>query len=583
MKKSYLVINQIMLLSQNERKAKKISFDPERTIITSKDTDHGKSTLIKCLYYTFGCEVKFNPRWIKTEFISLINFTVRGKTYNILRDKGSIGFFNEIGELIKFFENDYKGLSIYLGSLLNFKMLLKASDSNEYITPPIHHFFSLSYLDQDEGIKSSWSSFINRNSYLKTMKKMNDKMILYHSGKKTNEYYRLISEKEGLRTQIREINSEIKILRRVKIKAEEKVGNYDYINKEVFEKEISEMMKEVNTLNTKQYRIRNRLNDLHNKHTGIVQQIKITNEGLKNIGEDQKLIEQIDEDDIICPVCGVEHKNSFMNRFSLEKDKFEFEQILSELYAEESKIRSIIGDLQQQLNSLNEHYFRIDNIINSKKEKLRLKDYIESRSQQFLSETFFEQIGDFEKEIGDLAIKERAIKENLSALARDEKDRNQEIQRLYMGLMRTYLFNLEAKMEEKQYKKMKITAADKETGSTGFRGLLAHFYAMLNVANKYSSSVFSPIVVDTINQASQSEIKLDKMLELVDKEQPKGSQLIIALGDIAMTAYPLKGKVIELKNQYSLLIEEEYGEISSRMNQYLEQINLARRNALFNV
>jgi hypothetical protein len=61
-----------MLLSLKEKKAKEVIFDRKRTIITSEETAEGKSSLVKSIYYTFGCDVKFNPRWVKTDFISIV-------------------------------------------------------------------------------------------------------------------------------------------------------------------------------------------------------------------------------------------------------------------------------------------------------------------------------------------------------------------------------------------------------------------------------------------------------------------------------------------------------------------------------
>lgn len=580
MQKSFLVINRIMLLSLKEEKAKEIIFDKRRTIITSEETAQGKSSLVKSIYYTFGCEVKFNPRWVKTDFISIVEYSIKGINYSVYRDRsGVIAFFDDNGELIKIFENNIRGVSKYLAQKLDFDM--KFSDNNgELDTPPINFFFSLFYFDQDTSKEKTWAGFIH-NSKKSYMSNITDEVILYHAGKRDNETYRLQSEKTVLNKKINEINKERRVLSTVKRKAEDEIKNFDYIaDKELFEREITELVKEINEIGKIQFELRSQLNELNNRHIILVHQIRTANRQLKENNKDYEFVISL-ENELECPLCGTIHENSFINRFSMVNDNLNLEQVTNELYAEDNDVKIKIEKLQNDFEKENIHYNSLTKILNTKKEKLKFEDYINSRSQKYMSDAFSSQIEVIDKELSNFAGKRTHIHYSLNAIRKDNKEQSKKIDDFYVTSMSRYLSALDARMNSDHYKSMKITNINKETGSTGFRGLIAHFYTMLRLSYKYTKYVFCPIIIDTINQDGQTDDTVDLMTKFLDEKQPENSQLILILGKSELERYDMKGKVIELKQKHSLLRDEEYYEISNFFKPFLKQISENRNRTLF--
>ena len=97
-----LCISEIQLLCQKEKKARKVQFDPNRTLIHGKNHT-GKSSLIKSIYWSLGAEPLFNQSFKNANVSALLKFKVDGIKYSILRDGKLFGFYNQEGELIKKF------------------------------------------------------------------------------------------------------------------------------------------------------------------------------------------------------------------------------------------------------------------------------------------------------------------------------------------------------------------------------------------------------------------------------------------------------------------------------------------------
>jgi hypothetical protein len=179
----HLYISEILLLSQKEKKARKVQFDPKRTLIHGKNHT-GKSSLIKSIYWALGAEPLFNQKFKNTNFSALLKFEIDGTKYSILRDSKLFGLYNNNDELIKKFTSVTKELGPYLGKLLNFQPLFQNQQSN-FIVPPPAYLFLPYYIDQDSSWSESWSSF----KKLRQIKDYRNQSIYYHSGIRPNEYY----------------------------------------------------------------------------------------------------------------------------------------------------------------------------------------------------------------------------------------------------------------------------------------------------------------------------------------------------------------------------------------------------------
>lgn len=145
-----LLFKEIHICSRNEKKAKKVIFDPRRTLIYGKN-DTGKSSLLKTIYSTFGAKPsKVNNNWKELNPVSFVRFSVDGVNYSILKDDKVYAVFDSRDEIIKLCYSVTNELRPFLADLLNFRIKLPDT-SNEIITPPPAFIFLPFYIDQDTG------------------------------------------------------------------------------------------------------------------------------------------------------------------------------------------------------------------------------------------------------------------------------------------------------------------------------------------------------------------------------------------------------------------------------------------------
>ena len=69
----------------------------------------------------------------------------------------------------------------------------------------------------------------------------------------------------------------------------------------------------------------------------------------------------------------------------------------------------------------------------------------------------------------------------------------------------------------------KMDAKINEQGSNLPRALLAYYFSFLNVMDKYSTSTFCPIVIDSPNQQEQDGENRKAIMSFITKNQPVNS------------------------------------------------------------
>ncbi|CAM4277886.1 hypothetical protein [Zobellia nedashkovskayae] len=197
-----LILEELMILSLREKKAKKIKFDPKTTII--KGTNQvGKSSLIKSIYYTLGATAGMvHPNWIKAEPISLVKIKVDDKRLSVLRfDKKRFVIIDDSGEVMSF---NFKEASAYLNELLDFKLIMNSRKGEAEIPPPAYQFLPF-YIDQDRSWTKNWDSFANLSQY----SAWKSPLVNYHSGIKGNAYYITKSDLDKARQELDDTSKEI--------------------------------------------------------------------------------------------------------------------------------------------------------------------------------------------------------------------------------------------------------------------------------------------------------------------------------------------------------------------------------------
>jgi hypothetical protein len=556
-----LVLNEIMLMSKVEQKAKRVTFHPKLTII--KGNNHtGKSSLIKSIYNTFGARPdKMHKRWDNAEVTSVIKFSVDSERYTILRRKDFFAIYDGNNQLINTFQKITDELGPFLSELLNYKIKL-TDKRNQLIPPPPAYFLLPFYLDQD-----SWEKALSSFGSLYQLKNWKKDMLLFYTGIKPNEYYLAKGNIELIKEEIKKVESQLSVSKNVLSKLnsqfEAQVIDVD-INQ--FKKEIEEMLSNYQVFKDKGEILKKNVVDLNNEKSHITKQIQVLNKAIVELQKDYNYALSIPEEEIDCPTCGAIYHNTFTERFAIAKDENRCQDLLVELQLQFLKVNEKIDGEYKKFQENNSELKRVQEILEYKQEQVKLKDIIQNEGKKELKQIMQTEIDSLKT---DIIAKESDIKDLKDELKEyEDKKRKDTIEGKYRDYMRNFLDILDVQtVPAESYKK--INSKIEETGSGSPRANLAYYFSLLHVMNEYSTSTFCPIIIDSPNQQDQDNQHLGQIYDFILDNQPKDSQLIMGVVDIGDRE--INGKTVEVHEPYHLLQKDEYEEVAEEIRQLINK------------
>jgi len=347
-------LNEILLLSLKELKAKKVIFDPNRTIILGRNSV-GKSCLIKSIYQTFGAEPQnLHPNWKEANAISLIHFSIDQENYSIIRSNKVYCLFDSNSQKIGQY-NRVSELGNHLAKLLDFKIQL-TNKEGEIITPPPAYLFLPYYADQDKSWTANWSSF--SKLYLPNAKL---DIINYHTGIRPNQYYEAKNELGIVNDGIQIIEKDVNIIRNLLKNLKIKLSQIEFtVTIEDFQEEIKELLISCEELNKIQNKHKQNLTILYNQKINLEAQLEITQRALFETNKDYEFaVNEIDES-ILCPSCGADYDNNFSERFGIAQDEQRCLDLIIELKEDISNIDQKIGKENNEFSQNNKEIVEIE-------------------------------------------------------------------------------------------------------------------------------------------------------------------------------------------------------------------------------
>ena len=549
-------------MSNKSKTARKMNFDQSTTVIKGTN-DTGKSCSMKSLYYALGAETRQHPMWLDDRVICLLKFRIDNVDYSILRSESYFSLFDSNNVLIGTYNSVTNDLAPVLSEIFDYKIKLLDRKGN-VITPPPAYIYLPFYIDQDLSWSSNWNSFKN----LKQLSDWKKPIVEYLTGIKPNKYYDNKTEIDKLKIKKRDMAFEIKIQNNVYNKISQ-IKNEIIITYDIssFEKEINELLIQINKIQEKAEKYKNELAEEYNRLSYLKYQKQIIEESKKENHADYEFAtNSISEENIECPTCGALYNNGFSERFSIAKDEDSCDSMLIEIIKEIYEVEKDIENKKQALSTDSANITELKKVLEIKKEQITLKDVIDNESRINARRTIKEEIIkserlqiDIENEI---QIKNAILKEI------EDPERIREIKAFYIESMRKNLFSLDVNtLSEKDYKS--IISKISEIGSDLPRALLAYYYAILETIYNKSTTTRFPIVIDSPNQNAQDEDSLKRMYKFIIEKKPIGSQLILGTEELGDLEYP--GKVIELNNKYHLLQKEYYDEVYNEMSYYIKE------------
>lgn len=552
-----LVFKNIYLLSQKERKAKEVNFHVNRNLVYGKNHT-GKSSLIKSIFITLGATPAGKLRKWDTGTLCLLDLSINGKDYKILYQMGYRALFNHNNQIV-LATGEHQVWTKFFSEITGFNLLVSAKKTSNLVPADPACFFLPFYIDQDGSWQAQqWGTFPSTNRFSAPQ----GDILEFFTGIKPSEWYREEAKRKQKQTTLTELENEREFLKRAKLRLHDNLPqNCVKINSQNFETEIRELTEKVNSLNKKQEVLRERVYEEQEILTSLEIQVELSKEALNTYGNDASYLANRQSQNLICPTCNAEHKETFLDILNYAEDARTLQGLVLSLNNDAFTAREQLNKTKQELSNLKAYYLEISEILQTKKGELEFKDIVKNMSAENAYNAFFLEEEKLQNEINELQNSIHEILENLKK--HSDKKRKKMIIEDYRGFYTVALSELN--MPPIEMKRQQLRSRPSLSGSGGPRELLAYYSSLWKTISKHGDFNV-PIVIDSPNQQGQDEYNLPLVLEYVATKLPDNNQIII--GSEIETEHDFDNK-IEFQKPYQLLDEEEYEKQNSHFSPFV--------------
>ena len=572
-----LKFKRLVLVSDMIKSANQFTFENRFNLITGKNNSIGKSSLVKNLFWALGCEPEFDQNWKSFDCKALLEFSIGDTNYKVARYNDVVVFVENDENAIKYSKitGEY---SVLFANIVGFKAKLPNRAENVTLeTPPPAFYLLPFYIDQLRSWTSPWNSFENLQQYAS----WKQTIVKYHTGYLTPEHFQIEDKMYELKDKKRVADEELKRINTALEIVEKYIpethlaltkDEYDRITTEI-EVELGELAKEQEAL----------FNDITNKQSHryhLQNQFEIAKRAVNEIEKDYKFsVENIEGDEIECPLCGTIHDNSLVSRASLLADKQQAEEQVDYIKDQLLKLDSIIGEqkirlknIKAQIAQINSKYRKINE---DGDEYLNLNILVDS----FASRSVQRNVGKTKTQTESLS---KQLNDNQNSLKKEQrklitKKQKENLSELFLNYLIEYISKLDAKGVNLNKVKHpsdynKIFGSGGAAEST--RAVLAYQAAIFQLIYIVSNEIPAPFVVDTPNQQDQASKNYELIIKLIMNDTPENSQIILcAMDNIQLEPFKKSSKVIEL-NEKKILQPENYRQLSEEFSSLFNSVQI---------
>jgi predicted nucleic acid-binding Zn-ribbon protein len=552
-------------MSTIERAARKVAFDPVRTLVYGKNQT-GKSSLLKSIYWVLGAEpAVVHPRWQSADVMGLLRFQIDGEETSILRHGGTFCVFDSNSAIQRKFNRVMGGLGAFLAELFAFRLKLPSRDGGEAVTPPPSFQFLPYYIDQDESWKKNWAAFSKLGQFFDWKRDVAE----FHLGVRPNEYYELKGRKTALEAEVQRLEAELRIIGELikQIRSSFDSAQFD-INPDAFRDEINSLVETCNKLLLRENTYKAKFTELHNERAELTEQIEFTKRAAADLDKDYHFVtEKIPEGKVPCPVCGTEYQNSFAERFSIAADEDRLLILVGELSARVAELDHRISLVRDDFRKTEQELGQIRPLLEKRREAVTFAEVLKSEGKREADVALGAKKDESTNAHGLALAQLRDLSKKLASLT--DRRRTEQIAGRYRSAMKENLLKLSVlTLPEKDF--ASIDSSIRETGSNLPRALLAYYFSVLTTIREFGDGTFFPIVIDSPNQQAQDKTSLAAMLKFIRDNQPKDSQLILGFEDDLGVDIP--GTRINLVQKHHLMTGTAYAEVRASLAPFIDQM-----------
>ena len=567
-----LKFGRLVLVSDTTKSANQFMFQKRFNLITGKNNSIGKSSLLKNLFWAIGCEPDFDQNWKSLDCKALLEFSIADSFYIVVRYNDVIVFGKKGESYNKYFKitGEYSEL---FSKIVGFKAKLpNRADVPELETPPPAYYFLPFYIDQLRSWTSPWDSFNNLGQYAS----WKATIVKYHTGYLAPQHFEIEDQIFELKHQKNEADEEVKRINTALDIVEKYVPKSKLaMTKDEFDLITSEVEQELGDLAKKQEELFNSVTKSQSIRYHLDNQLEIAKRAVLEIEKDYQFsVENIEGDEIECPLCGTVHDNSIVSRASILADK---QQAEDQVKIIKDQIKIVGAEIEEQRTNLNNVRERISNI--NKKYRKRSDSGEEQLNLSMLVDSFASRA--VQRNVESTKVKKESLSKQIidkqKILKKDQrklltKKHRDELSELFLSLLSEFIAKLDAKginlnkvKHPSDYNK--IFGSGGAAEST--RAVLAYQIAVFRQIYSVTNKIPSPLVIDTPNQQEQANKNYELIIKLIMNDTPENSQIILCgMDNSQLNQYKTEANVIQLSDE-KLLKNENYQALSKEVTSIL--------------
>lgn len=569
-----LIFKRVVLVSDSQKSANQFEFQKKYNLITGNDNSAGKSSLVKVLLWTLGCKPAFKKSWEGLDIKALVECEIDGKPYTFYRYQDSIKFSENGGEYKKYSKitGEYSEL---FAQLVKFYALLpkKEYDKNsepELQTPPPSFYFTPFYIDQKKGWTFPWNNFED----LYMFAKWQATIVKYHTGYLSPRYFEIEQEVYESKRSEKIADNEVKRIDTAIAVVDEYIPKANFtIDEEELHFITDEVRKSLEQLSKKQEATLDSLSTKISDKYHLGTQLELLEVAIKELDEDYTFsVENIEGDELECPLCGTYHNNTIVSKAEILADKSNLENQSKAVNRQINALNKEIKMLNQELDEIKKQVFHINDkysIQDREGKSVKLSSVIDSLASRAIQNNVSRSQSEKKLIIHDEKEKQKELqKEQKNLLSKDQiEERNAH----FRGCLENYIstlsatgVNLEGVKSPTDYNKIFRDGGEAENT----RAILAYQAAIMEMVSTYGAEVLAPFIIDTPRQQEQNQTNYESIVNLILNEIPKQQQVFLcALDDPLISAYKEKASVIYLNEADKILQHENYAELRSEMEE----------------
>lgn len=546
-----LTFNSLYLLSERERKARRVVFNPKRNLLLGRN-HVGKSTVTKLIFETLGATPLGRLEHWDAAAISLLSITVAGEELYIVRQRSNRALFDSRGELITATARESEWAQT-LARSTGFNLVL--SDKNEKTAQgDAACMFLPFYINQDGGWTGVWHTFKGMARFRAPQKSI----VEYFTQTLPPQFYEAKAQSDAVQRKITAIDEELRILNRTR---EKLASSLDLagpqISADAFELEIKEITRQLSSLNAAQEALRAEAVSLQEGLSSAEHQIALATAALKRFQDDFCYLSDSGREDLVCPTCGAQHEETFLSVLQFAEDARSVTEMLIRLQENRELLVRRLTECKGERLELAGKYDALQALLETRRGELKFADVVRSMGSGVALNAFDQEDQSLERTRNEWLL---------------EKDRSDREMKAFRSAKRRKAIKLAFQAEyqkarialnlpSRDVSHMQVASRPDISGSAGPREVLAYYAALWWVSRspEFGSPFSLPIIVDCPAQSGQDKVNLPAMIHFISSGLPSDAQVLLTYEEDVSEEFDARH---DFDTPYSLLLESEYDDVA---------------------